>query len=107
MGNYAKAIHNIQKQLMKLTLESLGVNPNYSQEEVEEGFQVLAVNCYLACPELELTLGIPPHSDYGSITILHQSCIGLQLLKSQLWFLQYEEKYKCCATKPKTKHTKH
>ncbi|PON99732.1 Oxoglutarate/iron-dependent dioxygenase [Trema orientale] len=80
MGNYAKAIHNLQKQLMELILESLGLNPNYLQEEVEDGSQVLAVNCYPACPEPELTLGIPPHSDYSSITILLQSCPGLQLM---------------------------
>ncbi|CAB4269582.1 unnamed protein product [Prunus armeniaca] len=79
MGNYAKAVQVLQEQIMELVLESLGLNPKYLQEEVESGSQLVAVNCYPACPEPELALGMPPHSDYGSITILLQSCPGLQV----------------------------
>ncbi|XP_060672905.1 flavanone 3-dioxygenase 3-like [Ziziphus jujuba] len=82
MANYTKAIHVLQKQLMGLVFESLGLNPNYLEEEVENGSEVLAVNCYPACPQPELTLGIPPHSDYGALTILLQSCPGLQVMDS-------------------------
>ncbi|KAM5554691.1 flavanone 3-dioxygenase 3-like [Rosa sericea] len=80
MGNYAKAVQVLQQQIMELVIESLGLNPNYLHEEVENGSQVMAVNCYPKCPEPELALGMPPHSDYGSITILLQSCPGLQIL---------------------------
>ncbi|KAJ7950767.1 2-oxoglutarate (2OG) and Fe(II)-dependent oxygenase superfamily protein [Quillaja saponaria] len=79
MGNYAKAVLVLQKQLMEIIIESLGLNPTYLQEEIKEGSQVLVVNCYPACPEPELTLGLPPHSDYGSITILLESHRGLQI----------------------------
>ncbi|XP_040992616.1 flavanone 3-dioxygenase 3-like [Juglans microcarpa x Juglans regia] len=79
MGNYAEAVQVLQKQLMEVVLESLGLNPNYLQDDVENGSQVLAVNCYPACPQPKLTLGMPPHSDYGSLTILLQSCPGLQV----------------------------
>ncbi|KAL6289914.1 hypothetical protein ACE6H2_007424 [Prunus campanulata] len=79
MGNYAKAVQVLQEQIMELVIESLGLNPKYLQEEVESGSQLVAVNCYPACPEPELALGMPPHSDYGSITILLQSCPGLQV----------------------------
>ncbi|GLU00366.1 hypothetical protein SLE2022_177430 [Rubroshorea leprosula] len=41
----------------------------------------MAINCYPACPEPELVLGIPPHSDYGTLIILLQSCPGLQLME--------------------------
>lgn len=80
MGIYAKAVQVLQKQLMEIVLKSLGLNPNYLQDEVESGSQVLAVNCYPACPEPELALGMPPHSDFGSLTILLQTCPGLQVM---------------------------
>ncbi|KAK3020981.1 hypothetical protein RJ639_047530 [Escallonia herrerae] len=40
----------------------------------------MAVNCYPACPEPHLALGMPPHSDYGSLTIINQSSTGLQIM---------------------------
>ncbi|GMP42597.1 hypothetical protein CsSME_00012288 [Camellia sinensis var. sinensis] len=46
----------------------------------EQGSQVLAVNCYPACPESDLALGMPPHSDYGTLTILTQTHQGLQIM---------------------------
>lgn len=52
------------------------------EEQTEEGSQVMAVNCYPACPEPEITLGMPPHSDFGSLTILLQSSQGLQIMDS-------------------------
>ncbi|KAK2968059.1 hypothetical protein RJ640_028482 [Escallonia rubra] len=80
MGNYAKAAYKLQKQLMKVVFESLGLNANYLHDEIEKGSQVMAVNCYPACPEPHLALGMPPHSDYGSLTIINQSSTGLQIM---------------------------
>lgn len=79
MGSYAKVVQVLQKQLMEVVLEILGLNPNYLQNEIEKGSQVLVANCYPECPEPDITLGMPPHSDYGSITILLQSSPGLQV----------------------------
>ncbi|KAL6981338.1 hypothetical protein U1Q18_022967 [Sarracenia purpurea var. burkii] len=80
MGNYAKAVQVLQKQLMGVVFGSLGLSSDYLLEEIEEGSQVMAVNCYPACPEPELALGMPPHSDYGTLTILIQSHPGLQIM---------------------------
>ncbi|GJU47984.1 flavanone 3-dioxygenase 3-like protein [Tanacetum coccineum] len=44
------------------------------------GSQVLAVNCYPSCPEPDLALGTPPHTDHGTLTILHQSHQGLEIM---------------------------
>lgn len=79
MGKYSEATHVLHKQLMEAISESLGLEKSYLQEEIEEGSQVMAVNCYPACPEPEIALGMPPHSDFSSLTILLQSSQGLQI----------------------------
>ncbi|KAM7526838.1 hypothetical protein LguiA_016740 [Lonicera macranthoides] len=51
-----------------------------------EGSQMMVVNCYPACPEPELTLGMPPHSDYGLLTLLLQDEVkGLQIQHRGSW----------------------
>lgn len=72
--------HILQKQLMGVVLENLGLNANYLHDDIEEGSQVMAVNCYPPCPKPELALGMPPHSDYGTLTILNQSQQGLEIM---------------------------
>ncbi|XP_010513019.1 PREDICTED: protein DMR6-LIKE OXYGENASE 1-like [Camelina sativa] len=55
-------------------------------EELPEGSQLMVVNCYPPCPEPELTLGMPPHSDYGFLTLLLQDdAEGLQILYRDEW----------------------
>ncbi|XP_021279688.1 protein DMR6-LIKE OXYGENASE 1 [Herrania umbratica] len=79
MRKCAKAVQEVQKQLMKAILETLGLKFGTLHEEIEEGCQLMAINYYPECPEPDLTLGMPPHSDYGTLTILLQSVPGLQL----------------------------
>ncbi|KAK9120961.1 hypothetical protein Syun_018578 [Stephania yunnanensis] len=79
MGYYAKAMHLLHIELLEAIFESLGLDPKYMRREIEDGSQVMAVNCYPACPEPEKALGMPPHSDYGCITILLQTCEGLEV----------------------------
>ncbi|CAI9279300.1 unnamed protein product [Lactuca saligna] len=86
MGSYAEAVNILQKQLMAIVLENLGLNANYMHDEIEEGSQAMTVNCYPPCPKPDLTLGIPPHSDYGTLTILNQNQQGLQIMdKERKW----------------------
>ncbi|XP_059643351.1 probable 2-oxoglutarate-dependent dioxygenase SLC1 [Cornus florida] len=55
-------------------------------EEFEDGSQLMVVNCYPPCPEPDLTLGIPPHSDYGFLTLLLQDEVeGLQIQFQEKW----------------------
>ncbi|EYU40363.1 hypothetical protein MIMGU_mgv11b015651mg [Erythranthe guttata] len=79
MGNYTKAINDLHKKLMEVIFESLGLKPDYLQKEIEQGSQITAVNYYPSCPEPSLALGLPPHTDYGLLTILLQNQEGLQI----------------------------
>ncbi|KAG8391506.1 hypothetical protein BUALT_Bualt01G0194800 [Buddleja alternifolia] len=86
MGNYAMAIHGLHEKIMEVVFESLGLRPDYIQKDIEQGSQVMAVNCYPACPEPELALGLPPHSDYGLLTIILQDQQGLEIAdKNEKW----------------------
>ncbi|MFS7942418.1 putative flavanone 3-dioxygenase [Helianthus anomalus] len=80
MGSYAKAANALQKRLMEVVLESLGLNVDYLHDDIKEGSQVIAVNCYPSCPEPDLALGMPPHTDYGTLTILNQNHQGLEIM---------------------------
>ncbi|KAK0577689.1 hypothetical protein LWI29_037107 [Acer saccharum] len=48
--------------------------------------QLLAVNLYPPCPQPELAMGLPPHSDHGLLTILMQNDLqGLQVHHNGSW----------------------
>ncbi|EPS73009.1 hypothetical protein M569_01743, partial [Genlisea aurea] len=92
---YAKATRALFLSLSKAVLESLGLRTEEEEEEeetkklleeFENGSHIMVVNCYPPCPEPELTLGMPPHSDYGFLTLLLQDDVaGLQILHDGDW----------------------
>ncbi|XP_019193055.1 PREDICTED: protein DMR6-LIKE OXYGENASE 2-like [Ipomoea nil] len=89
-ASYSKQTRLVYLMLIEAILESLGIvkegGGEIRFEEFEEGSQLLVVNCYPACPEPELTLGMPPHSDYGLLTLLLQDEVkGLEIHHAGRW----------------------
>lgn len=82
---YAKQSKALFLVLMEAILETLGLGLPMLKE-LEEGSHMMVINCFPACPEPDLTLGMPPHSDYGFLTILLQDEVkGLQVQCGSDW----------------------
>ncbi|XP_052187094.1 flavanone 3-dioxygenase 3 [Diospyros lotus] len=83
MGRYAMEVRKLGLELMEAITESLGIGPKYTSDKMEQGMQVMAINCYPPCPQPSLALGLPPHSDYSCLTVLLQSFAGLEIFDSK------------------------
>ncbi|WVZ63228.1 hypothetical protein U9M48_012873 [Paspalum notatum var. saurae] len=88
---YARSCRRLFRELMEAALEALGISPGAAGEVLagcDAGSQMLMVNCFPACPEPDLTLGMPPHSDYGFLTVLLQDQVnGLEVRHADRWLL--------------------
>ncbi|KAK4766320.1 hypothetical protein SAY87_007962 [Trapa incisa] len=85
---YAEETNSLFLELVEAVLESMGLGRDGSSimNQFEEGSQLMVVNCYPPCPEPGLTLGMPPHSDYGFLTLLLQDQVrGLQIQHREDW----------------------
>ncbi|TKY53542.1 Leucoanthocyanidin dioxygenase [Spatholobus suberectus] len=80
MGRYCQEVKKLGLEVMMALIESLELDPKYHTKKIEDGMQVMAVNCYPPCPEPEIALGLPPHSDYSCLIILHLSSPGLEIM---------------------------
>jgi len=91
VGTYAEETRHLFLVVMEAILESLGILMEKEEEEnvmkeFENGSQMMVANFYPRCPEPELTLGMPPHSDYGFLTLLLQDEVeGLQVQYQDKW----------------------
>ncbi|KAH6806047.1 2-oxoglutarate and oxygenase superfamily protein [Perilla frutescens var. frutescens] len=94
--SYAQETKALFLMLVEAILESLGLNNNNKMESsssssssiLQDGSQLMVVNCYPPCPQPDLTLGMPPHSDYGFLTLLLQDDVeGLQILHQDRWLM--------------------
>ncbi|XP_021284391.1 protein DMR6-LIKE OXYGENASE 2-like [Herrania umbratica] len=85
---FSKRVRQLARIIVRGISESLGLEENYIDKalNLEDGLQVLAANFYPPCPQPELALGLPPHSDHRLLTLLIQNEIrGLQVQHKGKW----------------------
>ena len=76
-------------ELLKGISKSLGMEEGYIEKamNMDSSTQVLVANLYPPCPQPELALGMPAHSDHGLLTLLIQNEVGgLQVEHKGKWF---------------------
>ncbi|OMO89807.1 Isopenicillin N synthase [Corchorus olitorius] len=83
---YCEAMEKLSLRIMELIGISLGLEQSYLRDFFQENDSILRMNYYLPCKRPDLTLGVGPHSDPPSLTILHQDLVGgLQVLTDGKW----------------------
>lgn len=85
---YSKRSREVVKGLLNGISLSLGLDQSYVQKalKLESGLQVFVVNLYPPCPQPELAMGLPPHSDHGLLTLLINNGVGgLQINHNGEW----------------------
>ncbi|KDP41434.1 hypothetical protein JCGZ_15841 [Jatropha curcas] len=88
LEDYCKRTRELANELLKGISKSLGLEENYISKKmnVEMGTQMLVANFYPPCPQPEIAMGLPPHSDYGLLTLLIQNELtGLQVMHNGKW----------------------
>ncbi|GFS35149.1 hypothetical protein Acr_00g0038110 [Actinidia rufa] len=86
---YCKRSREVTMELLKAISESLGFEESYIEKamNLKSGFQLFAANLYPPCPQPELAMGIPAHTDHGLLTLLIENEIGgLQIQHNGTWF---------------------
>ncbi|KAK8942022.1 Leucoanthocyanidin dioxygenase [Platanthera guangdongensis] len=86
---FSRRTREIAKQLVVAICEGLGLEENRTEEclGLASCYQALSGNLYPPCPQPELALGLPPHSDAGLLSVLMQnnSFPGLQVMHNGNW----------------------
>ncbi|CAN1306416.1 2-oxoglutarate-dependent dioxygenase 19 [Linum perenne] len=86
-GEYCRQVRSLARDLMRAICEGLGLlDLGNVDKEMEKSFQILIMNLYPPCPQPELAMGLPSHSDHGFLTVLAQNGVdGLQLKHDGEW----------------------
>ncbi|XP_020237176.1 protein SRG1 [Cajanus cajan] len=87
LEKYSLEIKNLSVTIFEFMTKALKLQPNELAELLEEGGQALRMNYYPPCPQPEKVIGLKPHSDAGTLTILLQvnEMEGLQIRKDDMW----------------------
>ncbi|KAI3991901.1 hypothetical protein MKX01_012846 [Papaver californicum] len=85
--SYSSELSKLGSTLIDLMFKALQVETRVMAELFEDGIQQMRINYYPPCPQPEHVIGLTPHSDPGSVTILLQlnEVDGLQIRKEKIW----------------------
>ncbi|KAL2477451.1 2-oxoglutarate (2OG) and Fe(II)-dependent oxygenase superfamily protein [Forsythia ovata] len=85
---YRERTQNLVRKLARGISESLGLE-EYEMEKtlnLNSSLQIFIANYYPPCPQPQLALGMPPHSDHGLFTLLIENQVGgLQIQHKGEW----------------------
>ncbi|XP_052191987.1 2-oxoglutarate-dependent dioxygenase 19-like [Diospyros lotus] len=79
---YCTKTREVARGILRGISQSLGLEETYIEKEMNfaAGLQIFAANFYPPCPQPELAIGLPPHTDPGLVTLLIQNGVaGLQV----------------------------
>ncbi|XP_020215891.1 gibberellin 20 oxidase 2 [Cajanus cajan] len=83
---YCEAMKEVSMNILELLGISLGADHSYFQRFFEDGEAIMRCNHYPSCKNPNLTLGVGPHCDPTSLTILHQEQVsGLEVYVDGKW----------------------
>ncbi|MQL90190.1 hypothetical protein Taro_022770 [Colocasia esculenta] len=88
LSDYARCVREMSLVLLRGIDESLGFEEHCVETalDLDSGMQLVAGNLYPPCPQPELAMGLPPHSDHGLLTVLLQTgADGLQVKQGGKW----------------------
>ncbi|CDO97408.1 unnamed protein product [Coffea canephora] len=89
ISEYSQRTRDLACKLLQGISQSLGMEEDYIQKAMglDHGTQIFAANYYPPCPQPELAIGIPPHTDHGLLTFLLQNGVGgLEIQHEGQWF---------------------
>ncbi|CAN4107931.1 unnamed protein product [Withania somnifera] len=85
---YCEKSRKVATMLLSGISESLGLEKELMNTslDLDSGFEVFVANYYPPCPQPELVMGLPTHSDFGLLTFLIQNEVGgLQIQHNGQW----------------------
>lgn len=86
-SEYAREIGSLMKRVLGLVSIGLGIEEDCLVKKLGDEPRLRAQgNFYPPCPDPELTLGLPLHTDLNLLTLVLQSQVsGLQVIKDGKW----------------------
>ncbi|KAH7687639.1 (S)-norcoclaurine synthase protein [Dioscorea alata] len=84
---YTTEVNRLANCLLGFMAKNLGLDPSEIIGNSENETQSVRINCYPPCPEAKKVLGLSPHSDACSLTLVLQvnDVTGLQIRRNDKW----------------------
>uniref|UniRef100_A0A803MDJ5 Fe2OG dioxygenase domain-containing protein n=2 Tax=Chenopodium quinoa TaxID=63459 RepID=A0A803MDJ5_CHEQI len=87
MEAYIAEVKGLAQTLLNQMAKALGIDEGEMTELFDEEYQIMRMNYYPPCPEPNKAIGLTPHSDANSLTVLYQlnDTVGLEIKKDGNW----------------------
>ncbi|GFP86786.1 flavonol synthase/flavanone 3-hydroxylase [Phtheirospermum japonicum] len=88
LAEYCERSRDVVRKLVKSISVGLGLEENEMEQALDLGstLQIFIANLYPRCPNPDVAMGMPPHSDHGLFTLLIENQVsGLQIQHKEKW----------------------